>query len=142
MKHTFERYQLSEQLFESRNSIVYRALSTEEDKKVILKVLNTSYPTPTQIARFRHEHGLMQKLDSPHIPTVDGLIGEDTGAGIASEHHDQIFEPLFSTKTTGVGFGLRLCRQVMERHGGTIELVDTAESGTTFHLRLPQASKA
>jgi len=47
MKHTFERYQLSEQLFESRNSIVYRALSTAENKKVILKVLNTSYPTPT-----------------------------------------------------------------------------------------------
>lgn len=85
MKHTFRRYQLSEQLFESRNSILYRALSTGEDTKVILKVLNTAYPTPTHITRFRHEHGLMQKLDSPHIPKVSGLIKEETSWAIVME---------------------------------------------------------
>lgn len=69
----------------------------------------------------------------------DEILVADTGAGIAAEHRDQIFEPLFSTKTTGVGFGLTLCRQVIERHGGTIELVATEQPGTTFCLRLPQA---
>lgn len=85
MKQTFERYRLEEQLFESKNSIVYRATSTDEGKHVVLKVLNNSYPTPTQIARFRHEYGLMHKLDSPYIPKVDALVKEENRWAIVME---------------------------------------------------------
>src|SRR5262249_30903381 len=64
----------------------------------------------------------------------------DTGCGITSSLRDQIFEPCFTTKTTGaaVGLGLALVRAVMEQHHGWIEFNSQASSGTQFDLYFPR----
>ncbi len=62
----------------------------------------------------------------------------DNGCGVAAEHRDQLFEPLFTTKAKGTGLGLTICREIIERHGGSIELVDRGEPGATFRVRLPR----
>ncbi len=67
----------------------------------------------------------------------DVLTVSDTGPGIAPEHLDHIFEPLFTTKAKGVGLGLTICRQIVERHGGVIEALLPRGSGAIFCLRLP-----
>jgi C4-dicarboxylate-specific signal transduction histidine kinase len=62
----------------------------------------------------------------------------DNGPGIAPEIVGEIFKPFFTTKPLGegTGLGLHICRQVVDRVGGTIS-VQTSSSGTRFVVRLP-----
>ena len=54
---------------------------------------------------------------------VDTIVVEDDGPGISAELRDQLFEPLVSAKPKGTGLGLAICRQIVEEHGGSIELL-------------------
>ena len=61
----------------------------------------------------------------------------DDGHGIEPAHQESVFEPYFTTKSTGTGLGLFVSRSLTEQStGGQIELVDSDESGTTFLVRL------
>ena len=68
----------------------------------------------------------------------------DTGAGIAPEDLDHIFERFFTTSDLtsleGTGIGLAIVREIMDEHGGTIDVHSTVGEGTRFTLRLPNAS--
>ena len=68
----------------------------------------------------------------------DTIIVEDDGPGVPAEVRDRVFEPLVSTKPKGTGLGLAICRQIVEQHGGTIELLAGEAPGTAFEIRLPQ----
>jgi signal transduction histidine kinase len=61
----------------------------------------------------------------------------DTGHGIPDSDIDRIFDPFFSTKTTGTGLGLFVCYSVVEGHHGTIEVKSKVGKGTRFTIRLP-----
>ena len=73
-----------------------------------------------------------------HQPTEEVITIHDDGPGISPEIRDQLFEPLVTTKAKGTGLGLTICRQILERHGGSIELADEPYPGTTFQIRLPR----
>jgi signal transduction histidine kinase len=60
---------------------------------------------------------------------------EDTGPGIADENLPKVFEPLFTTKETGTGLGLASCKNIVERHRGTIVVKNNP---TTFTITLPK----
>jgi signal transduction histidine kinase len=60
---------------------------------------------------------------------------EDSGSGIDEENLDKIFEPLFTTKESGTGLGLASCRNIIERHRGTITV---RNNPTTFTITLPK----
>jgi signal transduction histidine kinase len=62
----------------------------------------------------------------------------DTGPGIDSATLDKIFEPLFTTKSFGVGLGLPTARQLVEQHGGTLHAESAAGEGATFVILLPR----
>jgi len=62
----------------------------------------------------------------------------DTGQGIAEENLDRVFQPLFSTKTRGIGFGLSIAKMVIDKHGGTIEAKSEPGKGATITIQLPQ----
>ncbi len=62
----------------------------------------------------------------------------DTGAGVAQEVADRLFQPYVSTKADGHGLGLALVADVAERHGGEVALVPS-QAGAKFRLRLPAA---
>ena len=68
----------------------------------------------------------------------------DTGVGIQPEHLARVFEPFFTTKRSasradrrGIGLGLAVCKDIIEEHGGTIEVASTAGAGATFAITLP-----
>ena len=65
------------------------------------------------------------------------VIFEDNGPGITPDVLPRIFEPLFSTKGFGAGLGLPVVKQIMEQHGGGIEVETEEGRGTRFVLRLP-----
>ncbi|RDJ31589.1 MAG: HAMP domain-containing protein [Crenarchaeota archaeon] len=59
---------------------------------------------------------------------------QDSGKGIPQESMEKIFEPLFTTKQTGTGLGLASCKNIIEKHGGTISV---SNNPTTFTITLP-----
>lgn len=71
----------------------------------------------------------------------DGLeiVITDTGAGIDAENLEHLFEPLFTTKSTGTGLGLAVSHQIVSAHGGTIGIESRVQQGTTVTIRLPHA---
>jgi two-component system sensor kinase FixL len=60
----------------------------------------------------------------------------DTGPGIAPEVCDELFVPFNTTKITGMGVGLSICRTIIEAHGGRIWADSQPDAGTTFHFTL------
>jgi two-component system, NtrC family, sensor kinase len=65
------------------------------------------------------------------------VIVRDDGHGIAEANRDAIFQPYFTTKKTGTGLGLFVCRNILEQSGeGRIELTDSAPHATTFTVFL------
>ncbi len=65
----------------------------------------------------------------------------DSGIGIPEEEMSKIFEPLFTTKAKGIGLGLVLSRQIVELHGGKIDVESLVGKGTTFTVVLPVKKK-
>ncbi len=65
---------------------------------------------------------------------------KDSGHGIAPDNIKKIFQSFFGTKPKGFGYGLTLCRTIMEKHGGTISVQPEEEKGTTFTLSFPLVS--
>jgi two-component system sensor kinase FixL len=61
---------------------------------------------------------------------------QDRGAGLDSENADKVFDAFFTTKPTGMGMGLSICRSIIEAHGGRVWASRNIGPGTTFHFTL------
>jgi two-component system, LuxR family, sensor kinase FixL len=61
----------------------------------------------------------------------------DTGAGLAPDVAERLFQPFVTTKQQGMGIGLSLCRTIIEAHGGSIRAAPNPEGGTIFSFTLP-----
>jgi len=64
----------------------------------------------------------------------------DTGPGLAPEVRSRLFQPFVTTKATGMGVGLSICRSIVEAHGGTLQAEDREDGGTIFRFTVPQGS--
>lgn len=64
----------------------------------------------------------------------------DTGPGIPRDQVERVFEPFFTTKPEGTGLGLSLTHQIIEEHGGTVEVFSLPPSGTTIRISLPSSA--
>jgi len=69
------------------------------------------------------------------------LYFADTGVGIPEAIIDDIWKPLFTTKAKGMGFGLAICKRIVEAHGGTVSVESVEGLGTTFTIVLPGKSE-
>lgn len=70
-------------------------------------------------------------------PHAARLRIRDHGAGVPPDVCRQLFQPFFTTKTSGNGLGLAICRKIMDAHGGTITLESELGKGTEVTLRFP-----
>jgi signal transduction histidine kinase len=61
----------------------------------------------------------------------------DTGVGIPKEIMGKIFDPLYTTKAKGIGLGLAVCKSIIDRHEGRIDIESKMGEGTTFTIKLP-----
>src|SRR5882762_6883355 len=66
----------------------------------------------------------------------------DTGVGLPPQRADQIFNAFFTTKPHGTGMGLRICRSILESHGGRLWATDNSPRGANFYITLPAKSEA
>jgi len=65
------------------------------------------------------------------------IIIEDTGIGVSPENLQKLFDPFFSTKSTGLGLGLAMTKRVVEEHGGKIDFQSAEGQGSTMTISLP-----
>jgi len=65
------------------------------------------------------------------------LTIKDTGPGILQDNLENIFKPLFSTKNSGIGFGLSISRRIVEKHGGMLSVKSEHGKGAAFIIKLP-----
>lgn len=65
----------------------------------------------------------------------------DTGGGISPENISRVFEPYFTTKSTGSGLGLLIVRRIVRAHGGEVIIESEQNRGLTLTIRLPRADR-
>ncbi|MBV9519419.1 MAG: AAA family ATPase [Hyphomicrobiales bacterium] len=73
--------------------------------------------------------------------TAVGVAVCDTGPGVDPEHHEHVFKPFFTTKPSGTGMGLSICRSIIDAHGGRLWAEANEPRGAAFRFTLPATQK-
>jgi signal transduction histidine kinase len=81
-------------------------------------------------------------IGTEQIPT-DGLLVtvRDSGPGIDPEHRERVFQAFYTTKSSGVGMGLSICRSIIDAHGGRLWAEANEPRGAVFQFTLPGAEE-
>ena len=66
----------------------------------------------------------------------------DSGVGLPPQQLEQIFDAFFTTKAQGTGMGLRICRSIVESHGGRLWAGNNSPRGASLYLTLPAKVEA
>lgn len=82
------------------------------------------------------ERLLLIKTDADDAGAVRITV-TDSGTGIDPGELERIFEPFVTTKTSGMGLGLAICRSIVESHGGRLWVASSNADGSTFHMTAP-----
>ncbi len=80
--------------------------------------------------------------DAPEPTPIIVVDVIDDGPGVPAHLSDRIFNPFFTTKTTGSGLGLPIVRKIVDAHDGRIDLTSEPGRGTRFRVTLPVSSKS
>jgi len=89
----------------------------------------------------RYGGGKPVRVELSHLPGAASIRVSDDGVGIAPEDSARVFEQFVRVgdrlRTSGLGLGLYITRQLVEAHGGTISVQSTLGAGSTFTVALP-----
>jgi two-component system nitrogen regulation sensor histidine kinase NtrY len=106
------------------------------DKEMLLRVLNNLVSNGIQAVTLNNTAHIVIAVDvSEELAFVRVM---DNGTGIPEDQIQTIFEPYFTTKSTGTGLGLAMVKQIVETHHGSIEIERTSAEGTTVLVTLPR----
>ena len=105
------------------------------DKEQLIRVFNNLVNNAIQ-AIPDEKNGIinieLKKVTSNYLITI-----VDNGSGMSDEIKGKIFEPNFTTKSTGAGLGLAMVKQIIDSHKGKISFVSTLGKGTSFFIEFP-----
>lgn len=110
-------------------------LIIQGDKEMLLRVMNNLITNSNQaIPSGRKGRILLEAIRSGNMAVI---TVSDNGSGIPEDKLQTIFEPYFTTKSTGTGLGLAMVRQIIEGHNGHIQVKSTSTEGTVMEVMLP-----
>src|SRR5215469_16237177 len=88
------------------------------------------------------ERGRMLAIRTEQRGAAGILVAvHDSGPGVAPEHLQRVFEPFYTTKNSGLGMGLSICRSIIDAHGGRLWADADQPRGTVFQFTLPAAQE-
>jgi len=106
----------------------------EQIKQVFLNILlNAIEATPENGKITVKTHSFLKPGGEPYLQ----VEFKDTGCGIPQEYLEEIFNPFYTTKTTGSGLGLSISNQIVRDHKGYIDVESQKDKGTSFFINLP-----
>jgi C4-dicarboxylate-specific signal transduction histidine kinase len=107
-----------------------------EIEQVVLNLLNNA------IQSLANSGTLLRRIaiEATQSGELVRLRISDNGSGVSAEFSPQLFELLSTTKQSGMGLGLWLCKHIVTRYGGSIHYEDAPGGGATFVFELPSAS--
>jgi len=110
-------------------------VNSAEIEQVILNLLNNSGQS------LANSGTLLRRItiEASKVGKSIRLSITDNGAGVPIEFKPQLFELLSTTKQTGMGLGLWLCKHIVTRYGGSIHYEDAVDGGARFIVELPSA---
>jgi signal transduction histidine kinase len=131
-------HQLMQPTFEQKNielEIILREpeLSFEADPNLIEQVLINLIVNAMEAVKDQPAPRIVLSADSINAKRIVIKVG-DNGTGMPEELLEKIFIPFFSTKKTGSGIGLSLCKQIVMLHKGNIQVQSVEGNGTVFSL--------
>ena len=108
-------------------------LDRDQMKQAFYNVIKNSFEAMKRrgILRIRTD------LDATHV----NISFTDTGGGMSAESLSRVFEPYFTTKSTGSGLGLLIVRRIVREHGGEMAIESNEGKGLTLTIRLPYLDK-
>jgi len=82
-------------------------------------------------------------ISTEQCETNDILVAvRDSGPGIDPDHLDRVFEAFYTTKSSGVGMGLSICRSIIDAHGGRLWTEANEPRGASFQFTVPSAENS
>ncbi len=118
---------------ELRSDLPLLELDRDQMKQAFYNVIKNSFEAMKRrgIMRIRTD------MDATHV-----LVSfTDTGGGMSAESLSRVFEPYFTTKSSGSGLGLLIVRRIVREHGGELAIQSDAGKGLTLTIRLPYIDK-
>ena len=103
-------------------------------QQVIVNLMINSMEAMQSVTDRPRELTIRSRRDGAHQVL---LTVEDRGVGISAENAERLFSPFFTTKPTGMGMGLSICRSIIEAHGGRLWAESNLPHGAAFHFTLP-----
>jgi len=103
-------------------------------QQVIINLVMNSIESMQSVTDRPRELVIRSRQDEAHQVYVSVT---DCGVGIFAEDADRLFNPFFTTKSSGMGMGLSICRSIMEAHGGRLWATANVPDGATFQFTLP-----
>jgi C4-dicarboxylate-specific signal transduction histidine kinase len=108
-------------------------------QQVILNLTTNAADAMDRVARGLRE--LVIRSSGDATGTVAVAV-RDAGIGIDPKNLDRVFDAFFTTKPSGMGMGLAICKSIIKAHDGAIWVRSNPDRGATFHLTLPAAREA
>ena len=118
---------------ELRSDLPMLELDRDQMKQAFYNVIKNSFEAMKRRGILR----IRTNRDDTHVI----VSFTDTGGGIPAERLSRVFEPYFTTKTSGSGLGLLIVRRIVREHGGEMSIESTEGKGLTLAIRLPYIDK-
>ncbi len=124
----------------NENYIVFSSSSDEViakfDRTQLIRVVTNLVKNGIQAIPDNQTPRIMVNVETQNNHIV--ILIADNGTGISEENLDKVFEPKFTTKTSGMGLGLAMVKNIVETHQGTITFASEKDKGTTFKVTFPK----
>jgi two-component system, sporulation sensor kinase E len=118
---------------ELRSDLPLLEIDRDQMKQAFYNVIKNSFEAMKSrgILRIRTD------MDESHVV----VRFTDTGGGISAENLSRVFEPYFTTKSSGTGLGLLIVRRIVREHGGELSIESSEGKGLTLTIRLPHVDR-